>query len=142
MINDRINCILCTILGITSLFVVHKFCSIDYFLNKGYNIEKSNHSFVLLWTTLFAFAMLLRYFPCLNVRTEKHTYLILGTLIEETKNHVVEMGTFFLVPTISTISFYFISKWLVSISWYYIGYIAVGIFLLFSIVGFIKSIFS
>ena len=142
LINDRVNCVLCVIIGAISMFFIHKLCILDFLIAKGETIEKARSKFVLLWTTIFGAIMLLRFFPCLNVHTEKHTYLIMGTLIEESESHAVGIGTFFFIPAILTTSFYFVSNWLVGMGWYYIGYIAMGIFLLFSVTGLIRSFFE
>ena len=86
--------------------------------------------------------MVVRYLPCLSIETEKHTYLILGTLVEESDSRVVGCLVGFGVPILLSVGYYFLADWMVNNGHNQIGYVAISIFLGFGIIGLIRSFFS
>ena len=145
LFNDQVNGVLCVVIGVGAMFFIHKFCDPIALMGEAdteITVEEVNFVFVFLWTLVFFVLMLLRFLPCMSMQTEKNTYLILGTLVEETDSRIVGAGVGLGVPILCSVGYFFLSDWLVNNGWYYIGYIAVGFFLLISVIGLIRSFFD
>lgn len=126
--NDKANSIFCIIIAIAGFFFVPK-------LNA---IASSNP--IKNWTFIFTCLMIIRYLPLIHLE-ENSTYLILGTLVEEQGSIAGGFATL-IVSGLFGAGYYFIADIAVNNGFYNIGYIAFGIFLVFGLVGFIRSRFD
>ena len=126
--NDKINSIFCIIIAIAGFFFVPK-------LNGIASVNPIKN-----WTFIFICLMIVRFLPLIHLE-ENSTYLILGTLVEEQGSITGGLLTLF-VSGLFGAGYYFIADFAVNNGFYNIGYIAIGIFLVFGLVGFIRSCFD
>lgn len=135
---DRANAIFCIIIAIALYFIVPNLNQMCY---TSISSLTEREGFAVMWTVLFFIMMVVRYLPCLHF-DEKHTYLIFGTLVEDADTPVVGWSVTIGVPLVLSVGFYFLVDWMVNNGMMYIGYIAITIFLVWSIVGLVRSFFD
>ena len=131
--HDKTNAFFCILIAISGYFLVS-------FANKLFTTE-NNSTFVVAWTVVFGILMVIRYLPCLSVETEKRTYLF-PFIREEDHSYIVGWGLVLGFPALLSVGYYFLADWMVNNGHNQIGYVAITIFLVFGVVGFVKSFFD
>ena len=137
--NDRVNAIFCIIIAVALFFFVPKINQIfaSFSLNEDGTLDISK--LAICWAIFLGATLLIRDLPCLSISSEKNTYLIFGTLIEETENHILGLGVTVGVPALFGFGYYFLADLMINNGFAGVGYVTVGVFLLFSLVGFGRS---
>ena len=139
--RDTWNALFCALIGLVWLLLCI-ILAIGGFQAGMAHQENGGVPWCLMCAVLLHVMMTVRYLPCLSVETERSTYLILGTLLEETESHLVGLGTVVFVPFLYSVPFYIASLFLVDTGFWGQDFIACGIVLIHSVVGFIRSIFE
>lgn len=140
--KDKINAIFCAIMGLAGIV----FCII--LTTQGFDAEmavdfRENDGswWCLLCALVLHVLMVVRYLPCLSFTTEKSTYLILGTLIEEKETFLTGLGSVLITPFVYSVPFYFLSLFILDVGFFAFHYVVFTILLIHSIVGFVRSCF-
>ena len=138
--KDLVNSIFCSLIGIAGIILSIIVSSKNYYYNEIINLYDGGE---WLWICSIALYVLMavRYLPCVSTQTEKNTYLIFGTLIEDTESHILGLGVVFGMPLVFAIPYFFLCAFLIEFIGIYSSIYAVfGILLIHSIIGFIRAI--
>lgn len=137
---DIVNSICCILIGIAGIIFSIIVSSNHYYYDM---IVEYNNTGDWLWISCLIFYafMVIRYLPCISIETEKNTYLILGTLVEDVEHHALGAGIAFGVPLLFAIPYYFLCPSLIEHFGVYSPMYVVFIFLfLHATLGLIRAI--
>ncbi len=143
--HDLANAIMCGILGIIVLIINICLSASGEGFELAFQSGVTNNDFT---ANLFAHCLFLyiffviRYIPCVKVNEEKYTYLIFGTLIEETETVWVGLGTMFGVPLLLTVGAYFLGDLLLNLGFIYINYVFTILGILHCVIGVVRAIIA
>ncbi len=130
--NEKVNSFFCIVLGVMATIILTNICiSSDSVDVKSFEIGL----IVGIWFAI-------RCLPCLSIEREKNTYLILGTLVEESDSRLVGFGTLAGVSAVFGLIAYFISNWALNNNVTFIGIVIGVILCIYSLISFIKSFFD
>ena len=138
--KDLVNSIFCSLIGIAGIVFCIIFSSDGSFVEMWKDIPNEN-TWAWIFTIIIYVLFVVRYLPCVSTQTEKNTYLIFGTLIEDTESHILGLGTVFGIPLLFAVPYYFLSKLIFpSIGIALPAYAVFVILLIHSVIGFIRAI--
>ncbi len=138
--KDLFNSIFCSLLSIAGIVLSIILSSKNYFATEIIELYNGGEWAWICSAALYIL-MALRYLPCVSTQTEKNTYLIFGTLIENTESHILGIGVLLGSPLLFTIPYFFLVFFLIEFMGIYSSIYAIFIILLLhSIIGLIRAI--
>ena len=144
-VHDLPNAIMCGILAIIVLVININLSTsgqgVELFFQSNATDDELDTAILTHCVILYIF-FVIRYIPCVKVGKEKHTYLIFGTLIEETETIWVGVGTMLGVPLLLTVGAFFLAAFLHGLGFIYINYVFIILAILHCVVGVTKAIIS